>query len=102
MSHQDTVGHTASAPHHQALNQALDWLLSPASLAGVTFRGECTWTPKGLIFTAILWAWADETTLTERFYLARQVVVAMAILRRLPATTDQAFLTTFRTWTAAL
>ena len=34
MSHQDTVGHTASAPHHQALNQALDWLLELGAALG--------------------------------------------------------------------
>jgi hypothetical protein len=102
MSHQDTVGHTASAPHHQALNQALDWLLSPATLSPVAFRRECTWTPKGLVFAAILWAWSDEKALTERFALARKVVAAMAILPRMPATTYQAFLKMLRTWTAAL
>jgi hypothetical protein len=73
MSHQDTDGHTASPPHHQALKQALDWLLEPTRLSDVVFRQECTWTPKGLIVAAILWAWSDETTLTERFALARKV-----------------------------
>jgi Transposase DDE domain len=102
MSHQDTDGHTASAPHHQALNQALDWLVDPAQLADVTFRQDCTWTPKGLIFAAILWAWSDEKTLTERFALARKVVAAMAILPRLPATTYQAFLKMLLTWTVTL
>jgi hypothetical protein len=102
MSHQDTVGHTGSAPHHQALNQVLDWLLDPAPLAKVMFRGECTWTPKGLIFTAILWAWSDEKTLTERFCLARKIVIAMAILPRRPAKSYQAFLKMLKTWTVAL
>src|SRR5688572_24256688 len=96
MSHQDTDGHTASPPHPQALGQALDWLLEPARLSDVGFRPECTWTPKGLIFAAILWAWSDEKTLTARFALARKVVAAMAILPRLPATTYQAFLKMLR------
>ena len=102
MSHQDTVGHTGSAPHHQALNQALDWLLNAASLSNVTFRGECTWAPKALNFTAILWAWSDEKTLTERFALARKVVIAMAILSQPPAKSYQAFLKMLTTWTVAL
>jgi hypothetical protein len=102
MSHQDTVGHTGSTPHHQSLNQALDWLLNAASLSNVTFRGECTWAPKALIFTAILWAWSDEKTLTERFALARKVVIAMAILSQPPAKSYQAFLKMLTTWTVAL
>jgi hypothetical protein len=102
MSHQDSDGHTAPAPHHQALRQALDWLLHPARLTDVAFREDCTWTPKGLIFTAILWAWSDEKALTERFSLARKVVVAMGALPRPPATTYQAFLKMLRAWTVAL
>src|SRR4051794_11267927 len=102
MSHQDTEGPTGSALHHQALNEALDWLLKPVLLSEIRFRKECTWTPKTLIFLAILWAWSDEKTLTERFFLARKVVLAMAILARTPASTYQAFLKMLRTWTVAL
>lgn len=102
MSHQDTDGLTVSAPHHQALNQALDWLLSSAPLSEVRFRQECSWTPRGLIFAALLWAWSDEKTLTERFFLARKVVAMMAFLPRKPATSYQAFLKMLRIRTAAL
>jgi hypothetical protein len=102
MSHQDRDGLTAPAPHHQDLKQALDWLADPAPLADVAFRGDCTWNPKALIFTAILWAWSDEKTLTVRFALARKVIVAMGILTRLPATSYQAFLKLLRTWTVTL
>jgi len=102
MSHQDTDGNTASSPHHQALKQALDWLVKSAGRSDLVFREECTWTSKGLIFTAILWAWSDEKTLTDRFFLARKVVVAMEILARIPATSYEAFLKTLRTWTVAL
>jgi len=102
MSHQDTDVSTVSAPYHQALKQALEWLLASASLSNVAFREDCSWTPKGLIFTAILWVWSDEKTLTDRFFLARKVVVAMAILARIPATSYQAFLKMLRTWTVTL
>jgi hypothetical protein len=102
MSHQDTDGNTASSPHHQALKQALDWLVKSAGRSDLVFREECTWTPRGLIFTALLWAWSDEKTLTDRFFLARKVVVAMEILARIPATSYEAFLKTLRTWTVAL
>src|SRR5208337_5093236 len=92
MSHQDTDGLTASVPNHQALKQALDCLLASACLSNVAFREDCSWTPKGLIIAAILWVWSDEKTLSDRFLLARKVVMAMATLTRMPATSYQAFL----------
>ena len=51
---------------------------------------------------AILWAWSDEKSLTERFFHARKVVIAMGILARMPAATYQAFLKMLTTWTVAL
>jgi hypothetical protein len=102
MSHQDTDGHSGSPPQHQALKQALDWLLSVAPLSKVRFREDCTWTHKALIFAALLWAWSDEKTITERFAVARKIVIAMAILRRRPAKSYQAFLKILKTWTLTL
>ena len=102
MSHHDTDRLTVSTPNHQDLKQTLDWLFGSAQLAGVAFRKDCTWTPKGLIFTAILWAWSDEKTLTERFFLARKVVMAMSMLAKLPAKSYQAFIKVLKTWTAML
>jgi Transposase DDE domain len=102
MSHQDTDGHTVSTAHHQDLKQALDWLLESARLSELAFREDCSWTPKGLIFMAILWAWSDEKSLIQRCFHARKVVMAMGILNRIPAATYQAFLKMLRTWTVAL
>jgi hypothetical protein len=102
MSHQDTDGDNGSAPQHQALKRALDWLLNPAPLASVHFRERCTWTPKALIFAAMLWAWSDQKTLTDRFAIGRKIVIAMAELAGRPATSYQAFLKMLKTWTAAL
>jgi hypothetical protein len=102
MSHQGTDGLTCSTPHHQALKQSLDWLLVSARLSDLTFRGECSWTPRGLIFMAILWAWSDEKSPTKRFAHARKVVIAMGILARIPAATYQAFLKMLTTWTVVL
>jgi len=102
MSHQGTDGLTCSTPHHQDLKRSLDWLLASARLSHLTFRGDCSWTPKGLIFVAILWAWSDEKSLTKRFSHARKVVIAMDILARIPAATYQAFLKMLTTWTVVL
>lgn len=102
MSHQDTVGHTGSAAHYQDLKRALDWLWASARLSDLAFRADCSWTPKGLAFAAILWAWSDEKTLTQRFFHVRKVVIAMGVLATVPAATYQAFLKMLTTWTAAL
>ncbi|GAC1346697.1 MAG: IS4-like element ISRba3 family transposase [Isosphaeraceae bacterium] len=102
MSHQDSICHTASKPHHQALRETLDWILRSADLLDLSFRQECRWNPPAFIFASILWAWSDEKTLTDRFTLARKVVAAMKFLPREPATTYQAFLKMLKTWTAAI
>ena len=102
MSHQDSDCHTASLPHHQALKQTLDWLLHAVPLSQGMFREECTWAPKDLIGTAILWAWSDERSLTERFGLARKVAMTMAPLTKVPARSYQAFLKLLKTWTVTL
>jgi hypothetical protein len=80
----------------------LDWLVSPAALTAIEFRRDCTWTPRSLIFTAMLWAWSDEKTLTDRFATARKIVAAMALASQVPASTYQAFLKMLKTWTVAL
>jgi hypothetical protein len=102
MPHQDQGSHTPSAPHHQALKQTLDWLLGSAVLSNITFRNDCTWTPRSLIVTALLWAWSDEKTLTDRFFTARKIVVWMLRLSQEPASTYQAFLKMLKTWTVTL
>lgn len=102
MAHQGTDGLTCSTPHHQALKSSLDWLLASARLSDLSFRKECSWTPKGLIFVAILWAWSDEKALTRRFSHARKIVVAMDVLTGLPATTYQAFIKLLTAWTVVL
>jgi hypothetical protein len=98
MSHQDTDGLTVSAPHHQDLKLALDWLWDLAQLSALKFRSDCTWTPKAFCFLTMLWAWSDEKTLTDRFLLARKVVMAMLSLLRIPAKSYQAFLKMLKTW----
>src|SRR5262245_8952814 len=55
------------------LKLALDWLLGQ-SLAKERFREDCTWSPLHLAAAALLWAWSDESTFTERFFSARAVV----------------------------
>lgn len=102
MSHQDKDRLNHSSLNHQALSHVLKWLLATVNGSTPQFQRDCSWTPKALIYTAILWAWSDENALTQRFFLARKIVVEMAVLPKLPATTYQAFLKMLRKWTRTL
>src|SRR5260370_1032067 len=61
MSHQDRDGRTSSRFHFQALRDALLWLFDTADLSAIAFREDCSWSARGLIFTALLWSWSDES-----------------------------------------
>src|SRR6476620_813369 len=102
MPHQDQTCPTEQAPLHQDLKIVLDWLLDHVDLTAVHFRDLCTWTPRGLICAALLWAWASESALTERFEAARKIAIHACGLSPLTAQTYQAFLKMLRAWTATL
>ena len=102
MSHQDTAGDNGSSYSHQELREAIDWLLSGASLAGVQFRDDSSWTPLRLIAAALLWAWSDEKTLADRFDTARRIVARGWRLKNPLAMSYQAFTKMLRRWTPDL
>lgn len=102
MSHRDHGSRNRRQSNHQALRQALDWLLASADFSHVSFREDSTWTPKGLIVTALLWAWSDEKGLKERFVAARKIGLLAWSWERVPATTYQAFMKMLRKWTIHL
>ena len=102
MSRQDQIGHTRSAFHHQDLKLVIDWLLANDDLSTVQFRDLCTWSPRGLITAALLWAWSAEATLIDRFHSARSIAIVTLGLDALTATSYQAFLKMLRTWTVVL
>ena len=102
MSHQDHGCHSASTANHQALKDALDWLLGGVALSGMSFRQDATWSPLGLIVTALLWAWSDEKTLKERFGTARKIAHRAWRWVKKPATSYQAFMKMLRKWTTPL
>jgi hypothetical protein len=102
MPHQDLSRRTEPHAHHQDLRRALDWLLAPADFAAARFRDTCTWDPHGLTAAALLWAWSDEATLTERFDAARKIALRGFGLDDRTAATYQAFLKLLRAWTVVL
>jgi hypothetical protein len=72
------------------------------SLAGIVFRPDCTWTPEALTFMALLWAWSDEKTLTERFTTSRKIIRSQLGEQHEPAGSYQAFTKLLRKWTDPL
>jgi Transposase DDE domain len=74
MPHQDH-GRSTAAP---AIAAALDWLVAPQVFGRLSFRKGCSWTPASLVQAALLWAWGEETALTDRFFSARQTIARLA------------------------
>lgn len=99
MSHQDQDGRV----HYNAafLQTALQWLLGK-SLAGISFREDCTWLPVQLASAAMLWVWSDELTLGERFVTARKVSALLYQPQREFGESYQCFLKLLRRWTSTL
>ena len=98
MSHQDSkVSFNAVC-----LNQALRWLLASTTWSAVKFRDDCSYTPRLLACTAMLWAWSDELTLLDRFHAVRRIVHFAFSLQVELAGTYQAFIKLLRRWTATL
>lgn len=57
---------------------ALDWLVSPGTFGRLAFRKDCSWTPQALVQGALVWAWGEEGTLTDRYLTARQTIASPA------------------------
>lgn len=84
------------------LKLALGWLLREVDWSGVSLRSDCTWTPRLLAAGALLWAWADESTLVERWTSTRRLVTFLYSPARPLAGSYQAFLKLLVRWTGAL
>ena len=74
MPHQDQ-GRSTGAP---AIAAALDWLVAPKLFGRLSFRKNCSWTPQALVQAALVWAWGEETALTDRYVTARQTIARLA------------------------
>lgn len=86
--------------HADCLKLAFEWLLAGFDSSRVPFRADCTWTARLLATTALLWAWADEATLVERFDNSRRV--ATHLFDGAPAGSYQAFIKLLARWSALL
>jgi len=97
MSHRDRV-----CLNSVCLRRALQWLLGGIDWSPIRMRGDCTWTPRLLATTALLWAWSDELTLVERFSAVRRIALHLFTPATDVARTYQAFTKLLRRWTAEL
>lgn len=98
MSHQDLVVKCNA----QCLKSALQWLLAGVDWSSVSFRNDCTWTPKQLAWAALLWAWSDESTLVERFQSVRKILQFLLPEQVDLATSYQAYVKLLVRWTPPL
>jgi hypothetical protein len=80
----------------------LQWLTAGVVLAGLRFRRDSTWSPLGLMVTALLWVWSDEKTLKARLVAARKIALHAWGWKRVPATSYQAFTKILLKWTPRL
>lgn len=101
MSHQDEDA-VQERLNSRYLAQALQWLLAGVSWKSISWRKDCTWTPSALVRAALLWAWSDESTLTERFFTARRLIAHLFPEEGPFAASYQAFVKLLCRWTCAL
>lgn len=102
MRHQDHVCRKGERTYADELFAVFQRLTVGVDWTVIRTRVECTWTPRLLIFAALLWAWSDERTLTDRFRVARKVIGRWVGKQEQPATSYQAFTKLLRKWTEPL
>jgi len=98
MSHQDQ----SVALNADCLKKALCWLVAGIGWSKVKFRDDCTYTPRLLAGTAMLWAWSDEITLVDRFHAVRRIIQFLFPMQQELAGSYQAFIKLLRRWTPQL
>lgn len=102
MAHQDQGREAAQRPNAEDLHETLNWLVTGICFASITLRAACTWTAQALTCAALLWAWSDERTLTERFSISRKIIRFILRGQQEPAGSYQAFIKLLRKWTDPL
>ena len=101
MSHQDRDARGVQR-NSADLVKALQWLTRGADWSAVQMRSESSWTPQWLAWTAMLWAWSNETTLGERFGCAQRLIQHLQRESAKKSTSYQAFMKVLIRWTGPL
>jgi hypothetical protein len=73
MSHREQDVHRPLARHAQDLKVVFEWLLDDVDLAAIGLRRDCSLSPRGLAFVALLWVWSGKFALTQRFRQAGKI-----------------------------
>ena len=101
MSHQDQYARGVRF-NSADLFKALQWLTAGVDWSAIQMRKQSTWTPQWLTWTAILWAWSNESTLLERFACAQRLIQHLQSESAKTATSYQAFMKVLIRWTGPL
>jgi len=84
-----------------SLEKLREWLLPDDTIfSRITFHGNIKWTPTGLVWLALCWAWSDARHLTDAFNAA--VGMCEKMLPCVPVTTYQGFMGALVGWTPKL
>lgn len=102
MEHQDQGRCGAGRTCADDLFQALRWITAKVRWSEIRWRNDCTWTPRALVWAALLWAWSDEKTVGHRFAAARKITRRGFSRQDEPAKSYQAFTKLLRKWTPTL
>ena len=86
----------------QYLSSIKTWLLDGLEVSHNRFRRDCRWNARMLVLAGIFWAWAEPTSLLDRFQLSHKVVARLFRKRELPQQSYQAFIKLIRRHSAWL
>jgi IS4 transposase len=101
MSHRD-LWSTSQTLNAGCLRVALSWLFRGIGWSVIRWRADCSWSPRVLAATALLWAWSDEANLSTRWITARKIALFLFPTQGKVAGSYQAFIKLLVRWTPAL
>ena len=101
MSHRDKSEH-AQRLNAGLLRAAVLWLLRGLNWSSIRWRADCTWSPRLLAVTALVWAWSDESNLGTRFTASRRIAAVLFPPQGTIAASYQAFIKLLVRWTPGL
>jgi len=99
MSHQDLVRESASETNAADLFKVFQWLTPARCFESIQFRRDCRWTPRMLVFAALLWSWSDFSKLGQRFQQALKIIRGLFKKQHVPEVSYQAFIKLLHRWT---
>lgn len=102
MSHQDPMRKSAADTHAAELYQVFQWLTPARCFQSIQFRRDCAWTPRMLVFAALLWSWSDFSKLGRRFQQSLKIIRGLFKKQHVPEVSYQAFMKLLRRWTEPL